>query len=127
MPKFSGSPREPQESRLEEALDFLDTKVGACLLREGATLHRHTGSMPSNVWIESKTGRTLHHSNPGLKVCPFWGCWGLLQPYLEKAIKPNGEIGFALTPEIMAHYAHRKLSQNAKPPKSLKSPNRPRL
>lgn len=127
MPKFSRSPREPQESRLEEALDFLDSKVGSCLLREGATLHRHIGSMPSNVWIESKTGRTLHHSNPDLKVCPLWGCWGLLQPYMERAVKPNGETGLALTPEIIAQHAHRKLSQATKPPKSARSAKRVRL
>jgi hypothetical protein len=130
MPKmrFRSLNREPQVPRLEEALDFLDTKIGACLLRPGATLHRNTRTTPSNIWIESKAGTMLHHSESDRnRVCPLSSCWGLLQPFLQNVEKKNGDTGQALTAEVIAEHARRKLAKSTKPAKALSQPKLPRL
>lgn len=125
MPKIKNRLPPPNtKSDVDRALDFLDTKMGKDLLRQGATLHRNTGTIPPNVWIESRGGTMLHHSEPDNDLGSNWFD---LRPFMVKHEKRNGAVGVRPSDEIIALHNQRILDRKVKKVPARCAPSGPRL
>ena len=83
--------RELQEEQQERALRALGTPIGRALMKEGTTFRRWTGTTPSNIWVESKSGRYLFHVNHQDFRCPVAQAYADLRPYLVRQPSPSGQ------------------------------------
>ena len=80
-----------QEEQEARALKALGTPIGRALMKDGTTFRRLTGTNPSNIWVESKSGRYLFHVNHQDFRCPVGQAYADLRPYLVRQPSHSGQ------------------------------------
>lgn len=106
-----------QAEHFDDALKIMDTPLGRALRKPGVTFCYWSNSSPANVWVESKKGTHLFHSDENDYKCPVKDAFRVLRSFLDDAPSDMGTGGdaYVLSPEFIAQVDQLKLDAKTAP------------